>query len=511
MSNVRQLTKSSSLERIDEQISDMQARIHHLQQVRTSKVKNTPSVQNPNGQKHGTKYNTLFDGLSPMPQRKAKKDLPSYTKEEVAKHCTTDSTWVSYEDAVFDITKWLKYHPGGAGPLMTKAGKDVTEVFLAFHKEEIRRKIWRFQVGTLKDPKFDQLSQDYRELHEEVVASGMNDVMPLWHIGTVLTILTLLVVSLFLTINFPQQPLVQLLGAAFMACMWQQMAFVGHDLGHNSVTHDRKTDYLYGLMAGPLLTGISIGWWKNSHNTHHVATNHLEHDPDVQHLPFMAISKRLLSGKMYSTYHKKVMELNAISEKFIIPIQHLLYYPIMGLARWFLYVQSYLYLATKAKVEYRAIEFAGMIGFAAWLTCLMTYVEGGWMKFAWLMTAHVIAGILHVQITLSHFSMESYDSNDMEEVHDDSFVRSQLATSLDIDCPKWMDFFHGGLQFQAAHHLFPRVPRYRLRELVPMIKKMASKHNVAYQSCSFYEANTRTIDCLREAGKHAKKIHFPIG
>lgn len=30
---------------------------------------------------------------------------------------------------------------------------------------------------------------------------------------------------------------------------------------------------------------------------------------------------------------------------------------------------------------------------------------------------------------------------------------------MGIDCPEWSDFFHGGLQFQAIHHLFLRVPR----------------------------------------------------
>ena len=34
------------------------------------------------------------------------------------------------------------------------------------------------------------------------------------------------------------------------------MAFVGHDTGHNAVTHSNATDSLAGLVVGNLTTGI---------------------------------------------------------------------------------------------------------------------------------------------------------------------------------------------------------------------------------------------------------------
>ena len=33
------------------------------------------------------------------------------------------------------------------------------------------------------------------------------------------------------------------------------------------------------------LGGISLGWWKKSHNVHHIICNSIEHDPDIRHLP----------------------------------------------------------------------------------------------------------------------------------------------------------------------------------------------------------------------------------
>ncbi|PZQ65198.1 MAG: hypothetical protein DI553_12955 [Cutibacterium acnes] len=53
----------------------------------------------------------------------------------------------------------------------------------------------------------------------------------------------------------------------------------------------------------------------------------------------------------------------------------------------------------------------------------------------------------------------------------ESFAQRQLRTTMDVDCPAWLDFIHGGLQFQAVHHLFPRVPRHNLRKVQFMIRE----------------------------------------
>jgi fatty acid desaturase len=66
-----------------------------------------------------------------------------------------------------------------------------------------------------------------------------------------------------------------------------------------------------------------------------------------------------------------------------------------------------------------------------------------------------------VQICLSHFSRGIYEGRPMD-TKGETFFHSQLATSMDIDCWSCLDWVHGGLQFQAIHHLFPRLPRHRL-------------------------------------------------
>lgn len=41
-----------------------------------------------------------------------------------------------------------------------------------------------------------------------------------------------------------------------------------------------------------------------THNVHHCVVNSVDHDPDVQHMPFLAISPEFVRGEgVYSRYH----------------------------------------------------------------------------------------------------------------------------------------------------------------------------------------------------------------
>ena len=55
--------------------------------------------------------------------------LPTYTREEVAKHKKSTDCWVVVHGQVYDVTNWLARHPGGARLLMHYAGEDATVSF----------------------------------------------------------------------------------------------------------------------------------------------------------------------------------------------------------------------------------------------------------------------------------------------------------------------------------------------------------------------------------------------
>lgn len=76
----------------------------------------------------------FFGGAKPAAEASDKEDdpeplLPLLTLEEVKKHRSADSLWVTYEGVVYDVTAFLEHHPGGRELLMTAAGLDLGHFF----------------------------------------------------------------------------------------------------------------------------------------------------------------------------------------------------------------------------------------------------------------------------------------------------------------------------------------------------------------------------------------------
>ena len=186
---------------------------------------------------------------------------------------------------------------------------------------------------------------------------------------------------------------------------------------------------------------------------HHIITNEPDHDPDIQHLPFFAVSHRFFEG-LFSTYYHRVLPYDAVA-KALVPFQNWLYYPILCFGRFNLYRLSWEYLilglGPKRGIAWwhRWLEICGMIVFWYWFGYQLLYknIPTNWDRFAFVMISHIVTMPLHVQITLSHFAMSTADLGARE-----SFPQKMLRTTMDVDCPQWLDFVHGGLQFQVSCH-----------------------------------------------------------
>lgn len=81
-------------------------------------------------------------------------DLPTFTREEVAKHTTKESKiWVTYKNGVYDITKFVEGHPGGDQILMA-AGNSVEPFWLVYGIHEnphVYKIIEEYRIGNLDE------------------------------------------------------------------------------------------------------------------------------------------------------------------------------------------------------------------------------------------------------------------------------------------------------------------------------------------------------------------------
>ncbi|KAK3044790.1 Delta 8 Fatty Acid Desaturase, partial [Coniosporium uncinatum] len=135
---------------------------------------------------------------------------------------------------------------------------------------------------------------------------------------------------------------------------------------------------------------------------------------------------------------------------------------------------------------HRWFEIIGQIFFWYWFGYLVLYksIPTAWDRFVFVMISHMVTMPLHVQITLSHFAMSTADLGVNE-----SFAQKMLRTTMDVDCPQWLDFFHGGLQFQAVHHLFPRMPRHNLRRAQKLVQQFCEDTEIPYALYGFVDGN----------------------
>jgi delta8-fatty-acid desaturase len=63
------------------------------------------------------------------------------------------------------------------------------------------------------------------------------------------------------------------ISACFLGLFWHQIMFTAHDAGHRGITKNITKDTLIGIFIADFCCGLSIGWWKSSHNVHHLVTN----------------------------------------------------------------------------------------------------------------------------------------------------------------------------------------------------------------------------------------------
>lgn len=75
-----------------------------------------------------------------------------YTAEEIARHNREEDLWIVMNRKVYDLTKFLKEHPGGEEVLVELAGQDGTQCFDNIgHSTEATLLRDSFQIGEISD------------------------------------------------------------------------------------------------------------------------------------------------------------------------------------------------------------------------------------------------------------------------------------------------------------------------------------------------------------------------
>lgn len=73
------------------------------------------------------------------------------TIDELRKHDQAEAPWFVLDGEVYDGTAFLEGHPGGAQSIVSTAGLDATEEFMAIHSETAKAMMVDYHIGSLDD------------------------------------------------------------------------------------------------------------------------------------------------------------------------------------------------------------------------------------------------------------------------------------------------------------------------------------------------------------------------
>jgi len=87
------------------------------------------------------------------------------SRAEMASHDKDDDVWIAVKGKVYDCTKYLKDHPGGADSITMNAGEDTTEEFAAIHSTKAWKQLEPWYIGEL-------VEDDDPRLKDQAPAAG---------------------------------------------------------------------------------------------------------------------------------------------------------------------------------------------------------------------------------------------------------------------------------------------------------------------------------------------------
>ena len=133
---------------------------------------------------------------------------------------------------------------------------------------------------TARVPRTTGRWSEYTQLSRQIKQAGLLDRRRGWYLARIGLNLALLAGG-WVAFAMLGASWWQLLIAVYLAVVFTQLAFIGHDAVHRQLFRSRRANDQVGLIHANLLVGVSFEWWVAKHNRHHTNPNHQDLDPDI--------------------------------------------------------------------------------------------------------------------------------------------------------------------------------------------------------------------------------------
>ena len=274
----------------------------------------------------------------------------------------------------------------------------------------------------------------------------------------------------------------QLAVAAFLAVVFTQIGFLGHDAGHRQIFSSRRANYVLGILLGNLGIGLSYGWWVSKHNRHHAHPNTEGEDPDI-----------MLSALAFTSSQARASQGLA---RLVYRFQGYLFFPMLLLEAVSLHASSIRALTSRA-ARYRAWEAALLTIHVAGYLAVVFLVLPPVKAVVFILVQQGLFGLyLGSSFAPNHKGMPILDAADQTD-----FLRRQVLTSRNVRGGWLTDFALGGLNYQIEHHLFPSMPRPNLRHAQILVAAFCQQQDLAYCETGLLDSYAQALRYLNSVGR----------
>ena len=321
------------------------------------------------------------------------------------------------------------------------------------------------------------ITDEYAKLKQMVKQRGLLERQLGYYVFKGLSTLAMLAVSLAFLVLVDVFWL-QLINAMFLGFVFAQIGYVGHDAGHRQIFHSVRNNEIISL-AICFLLAFERTWWLDKHNRHHSNPNHTALDPDAD-LPVIAFTKeQALKKKGFY--------------RFIVTHQVFFFYPMLCLEGLGLRLAGIQY-ALANKIKYPLAEPMLMLGHGVAYFGLLFLFLSFWHVLLFFLVHQLVFGlIVGSAFAPNHKGMLMLGEDGSDDL---DFLRRQVLTSRNVRGNVLTDFWYGGLNYQIEHHLFPNMPRNKLRETQKVVKEFCMGHSIPYHETGLIQSQKEILQAL---------------
>lgn len=417
-------------------------------------------------------------------------ELPVIDYRDIGEHDNERSAYVAFDGRVYDITEFLRRHPGGRSILVPALGTDITDALESQHDSYVSRILRndamraQFGIQLIGDlaPRagrdqyriglYDyQSRREYRrpdpmadELRQAVYAFLRENKLP-WK-KRLPAAWSLLI--FFYALYFGGMYMAFIRGSTLWALLLGPIiTFAAVNVAH-TVMHGGFTDSKIIKLLGRTIwdfVGYSSRCWDVEHQSHHQAPHSMI---DLQTAGATVV--RFFEHQEYRPYHRYQM--------FYIWFVFILYSP----NSWFVHSYNTLF-------RYQCVPLPEKIGHV--IAKGFGFVLPISLSFVLFSPGTAFLNLFLFAISKSYFSLFTlfiqHEDSYLPENANEPWSLRQIRTSATWYTNPLLQWFLGYFNHHTEHHLFPGLNPALYPKIRPIVQAICEKHGVRYKHISLYE------------------------